>query len=242
MSSPTSYALEVKDLYAGYGRYDVLRGLHMHVATGEAVALLGPNGAGKTTVLRSIMGQVKHRRGEIRVGGADVSRLPAHKVGRGHAAIVPEGRRLFLDQSIEDNLILGAFHLHRERERVQALLSSVYDLFPVLRDMRRRSAGALSGGQQQMVAIGRMLMSDPELLLLDEPSLGLAPLAINDVVAGLMALREQGRSILIVEQRVDVALRVCDRVYVLAGGEVVLEEQAAALEADGRSLINAYLG
>jgi branched-chain amino acid transport system ATP-binding protein len=235
-------ALHISGLHAGYGRYDVLRGVDLDVRPGEAVGLLGPNGAGKTTLLRSIMGLVKHRRGVLSVAGTDLLRLPAHKIARGHAGLVPEGRRLFVDQPIEDNLLLGALHLRRRRDRVAELLESVYALFPVLRDLRRRPAGALSGGQQQMVAIGRMLMSDPKVLLLDEPSLGLAPIAIGEVAEALEALREQGRSILVVEQRVDLALRMCDRIYVLAGGEVALEERAAALGEDGRALIDAYLG
>jgi branched-chain amino acid transport system ATP-binding protein len=242
MSAAEAPALDIEGLHAGYGRYDVVRDVTLRIERGEAVALLGPNGAGKTTVLRAIMGLVKHRSGRIGVAGVDVVRLPTRKVARGHAALVPEGRRLFLDQSIEDNLVLGAFHLRRNRARIHELLESVYALFPVLRDVRGREAAALSGGQQQMVAIGRMLMSDPELLLLDEPSLGLAPLAIDDVARALLTLREHGRSILLVEQRVDLALRVCDRVYVLAGGGVVLEKPVAALEGDGRSLIDAYLG
>jgi branched-chain amino acid transport system ATP-binding protein len=240
--SATVNALEIRNLRAGYGRYDVLRDVDLHVSPGEAVGLLGPNGAGKTTLLRAVMGLVKHRTGAISVAGTDVLRLPAHKIARGHAALVPEGRRLFVDQPIEDNLILGAFHLRRDKERVAGLLESVYALFPVLRDARRRAAGALSGGQQQMVAIGRMLMSDPDVLLLDEPSLGLAPLAIDDVAAALTVLRQRGRSILIVEQRVELALRVCDRVYVLTGGEVALESRADAIGEDGRELIDAYLG
>jgi branched-chain amino acid transport system ATP-binding protein len=242
MTAPHGNALEVSSLYAGYGRYDVVRDVDLHVATGEAVALLGPNGAGKTTVLRAIMGLVKERRGEIRVGDIDLTRLPAHRIARGHAALVPEGRRLFLNQSVQDNLILGALHLRGDQQRVKRLLSAVYDLFPVLADLRSRSSSALSGGQQQMVAIGRMLMSDPAVLLLDEPSLGLAPLAIDGVADALIKLRAQGRSLLLVEQRVDLALRVCDRVYVLAGGEIALEERADVVDAEGRSLINAYLG
>jgi len=242
MSAANGNALEISSLFAGYGRYDVVRDIDLHVATGEAVALLGPNGAGKTTVLRAIMGLVKDRRGEIRVGGVDLTRLPAHRIARGHAALVPEGRRLFLNQSVEDNLILGALHLRSDQSRVKRLLASVYELFPVLLELRRRPSSALSGGQQQMVAIGRMLMSDPAVLLLDEPSLGLAPLAIDGVADALIKLREQGRSLLLVEQRVDLALRVCDRVYVLAGGEIALEERADAVDAEGRSLINAYLG
>ena len=242
MRAANGNALEISSLFAGYGRYDVVRDVRLHVATGEAVALLGPNGAGKTTVLRAIMGLVKERRGEIRVGGVDLTRLPAHRIARGHAALVPEGRRLFLNQSVEDNLILGALHLRGDQPRVKRLLSAVYELFPVLLELRGRPSSALSGGQQQMVAIGRMLMSDPAVLLLDEPSLGLAPLAIDGVADALIKLREQGRSLLLVEQRVDLALRVCDRVYVLAGGEIALEERADVVDAEGRSLINAYLG
>jgi branched-chain amino acid transport system ATP-binding protein len=234
--------LEISALHAGYGRYDVVRDLNLRIAEGEAVALLGPNGAGKTTVLRSIMGLVKHRRGSILIDGRELVRMPTHRIARGHAALVPEGRRLFLNQSVEDNLLLGALHLRRDRRRVRELLNSVYELFPLLRDARTRASSALSGGQQQIVAIARMLMSDPKVLLLDEPSLGLAPMAIDGVANALVELRQRGRSLLLVEQRVDLALRVCDRVYVLAGGEVALEEPAAEIRAEQRSLINAYLG
>jgi branched-chain amino acid transport system ATP-binding protein len=237
-----SGVLEIRSLYAGYGRYDVVRDVALTVAEGEAVALLGPNGAGKTTVLRAIMGLVKHRRGTIRVRGVDLARLPAHRIARGHAALVPEGRRLWLNQSVEDNLLLGALHLRRDGRRVAELLESVYALFPALREYRKRPSSALSGGEQQMVAIGRMLMSDPNVLLLDEPSLGLAPLAIDGVARALDELRGQGRSLLLVEQRVDLALRVCDRVYVLAGGEIAVTERADAVDREGRALIDAYLG
>jgi branched-chain amino acid transport system ATP-binding protein len=235
-------ALELTAVSAGYGRYDVVRDVSLHVAPGEAVALLGANGAGKTTTLRAIMGLVKSRRGTIRVGGVDVSRMRTHLIARGHAALVPEGRRLFLNQSVEDNLLLGALHLRRDHAKVSQLLESVYGLFPIVREHRARPAAALSGGQQQMVAIGRMLMSDPEVLLLDEPSLGLAPLAIDDVAAALAELRNRGRSLLLVEQRVELALRICDRVHILARGEIVASERASALDVEGRELINAYLG
>jgi branched-chain amino acid transport system ATP-binding protein len=235
-------ALEVSALSAGYGRFDVVRDVGFRVGQGEAVALLGPNGAGKTTVLKSIMGLVKHRRGTIKVGDADVSSLPAHRIARGLAAIAPEGRRLFLDQSVEDNLMLGAFHLRREKQRVQELLESVYALFPVLRNYRTRRSSFLSGGEQQMVSIGRMLMSDPEILLLDEPSDALSPVAVDNVVKALIELRRRGASLLLVEQRVDVAIRLCDRLYVMTHGEIVDEMRPETVRQGGLGIINKYLG
>ena len=242
MARAGTSALEVSALFAGYGRFDVVRDIAFHVGEGEAVALLGPNGAGKTTVLRAIMGLVKHRRGRIRVGASDVSALPPHRIARGLAAIAPEGRRLFLDQSVEDNLLLGAFHLRRDKNRVQALLESVYKLFPVLRDYRRRRSSFLSGGEQQMVAIGRMLMSDPEILLLDEPSDALSPVAVDNVVKALLELRKQGASLLLVEQRVDVAIRLCDRLYIMTHGEIVDEMSPKTVRQEGLGIINRYLG
>jgi branched-chain amino acid transport system ATP-binding protein len=235
-------ALEVSALSAGYGRFDVVRDVGFRVGQGEAVALLGPNGAGKTTVLKSIMGLVKHRRGSIKVGSADVSSLPAHRIARGFAAIAPEGRRLFLDQSVEDNLMLGAFHLRREKQRVQELLDSVYALFPVLRNYRARRSSFLSGGEQQMVSIGRMLMSDPEVLLLDEPSDALSPVAVDNVVKALIELRRRGASLLLVEQRVDVAIRLCDRLYVMTHGAIVDEMRPETVRQEGLGIINKYLG
>ena len=235
-------ALSISGLSAGYGRFDVIRDISLTVQPGEAVALLGPNGAGKTTVLRSVMGLVRHRRGSIRVNGTELTRLPVHEIARGHVALLPEGRRLFGQQSVQDNLILGGLHLRRDKARIGNLLESVYDLFPALRGYRDRPAAALSGGEQQMVAIGRMMMSDPALMLLDEPSLGLAPLAIEAVGQALGRLRAQGRSLLLVEQRVDLALDVCDRLYVLSGGEVVRENQCGDVDPAGRALIDAYLG
>jgi branched-chain amino acid transport system ATP-binding protein len=234
--------LVVEGLSGGYDRFDVIHDISFRVARGEAVALLGPNGAGKTTVMRAIMGLLKHRRGRVRIDGTDVIGLPPHRVARGLAAMVPEGRRLFVGQSVEDNLRLGGLRLRTDRVRTQELLQSVYDLFPVVERYRQREATALSGGEQQMVAIGRMMISDPSLMLLDEPSLGLAPLAIADLTAALQRLRERNASILLVEQRVDIALEVCDRIYVLSGGRIVDEGRAADIGAEGRALIDAYLG
>jgi branched-chain amino acid transport system ATP-binding protein len=242
MRSDLSPALQVSALFAGYGRFDVVRDIAFRVDAGEAVALLGPNGAGKTTVLRAIMGMVKHRRGTIRVGDRDVSALPTYRIARGLAAIAPEGRRLFLDQSVEDNLMLGALHLRGDKTRVQALLDSVFGLFPVLKEYRRRRSSFLSGGEQQMVAIGRMLMSDPEVLLLDEPSDALSPVAVDSVVRALLELRRRGASLLLVEQRVDVAIRICDRLHIMTHGEIVDEMTPETVRQEGLGIINKYLG
>ncbi|HEX4766116.1 MAG TPA: ABC transporter ATP-binding protein [Lichenihabitans sp.] len=227
---------------AGYGRFDVVHDVGLRVGRGEAVALLGPNGAGKTTVLKAIMGLVKQRRGTVRVGETDVSAFPTHRIASGFLAIAPEGRRLFTDLSVEDNLVLGALHLRRETARVQALLDSVYDLFPVLRSYSRRRSAFLSGGEQQMVAIGRMLMSDPDVLLLDEPSVALSPAAVETVVKALIELRRRGASLLLVEQRIDIAVRVCDRLYILTHGEIAEEMTPETVRREGLGIINKYLG
>ncbi|WP_027035696.1 ABC transporter ATP-binding protein [Mesorhizobium ciceri] len=242
MNEQSSPVLEISSLSAGYGRFDVVRDIGLSVGKGEAVALLGPNGAGKTTVLRAIMGLVKQRRGLIRIGSTDVSDLPTHRIARGLAAIAPEGRRLFFDQSVEDNLLLGALHLRHDRPRAERLLSSVYDLFPVLRNYRHRLSSFLSGGEQQMVAIGRMLMSDPQIMLLDEPSVALSPVAVDIVVKAMLELRKRGASLLLVEQRIDVATRVCDRLYVMAHGEIVEEMTPETVRSGGMSILSKYLG
>jgi branched-chain amino acid transport system ATP-binding protein len=242
MTSTQQHALEIISLNAGYGRFDVIHDLSLHINAGESVALLGPNGAGKTTLLRSIMGQVKHHRGSVSIAGVEVSGMPAHRIAKGHAAIVPEGRHLFLNQSVEDNLRIGGMRHRNDPQRFQQLLGEVFDLFPVVERYRRRPASTLSGGEQQMVAVGRMMMNDPDVMLLDEPSLGLAPLAVRDMAAALVRLRERGKSMLLVEQRVDLALQVCSRVYVLSEGRIVDERRTDAVDGDGRSLIDAYLG
>jgi branched-chain amino acid transport system ATP-binding protein len=237
-----SIALRVAGLVAGYQRFNVLQDISLEVAPGSALAVLGPNGAGKSTLLRTVMGQVRPRGGDVVIGGVSVAGWPAHKVARGYAAIVPEGRRLFVNQSVEDNLRLGGFHLRKDTARVVSLLDTVYTVFPKLVQYRARDAGALSGGEQQMVAIGRAMMADPQVLLLDEPSLGLAPLAVAEVVKGLVALREAGRALLLVEQRVDLALQVVNRVCILNRGTLAVERDAAELDESGaEQLVAAYL-
>ncbi|MGH9920161.1 MAG: ABC transporter ATP-binding protein [Nitrososphaerales archaeon] len=238
----TDRVLDIASLSAGYGRFDVIHDINLNIARGEAVALLGPNGAGKSSVLRSIMGLIKNRRGSIEVNGTQLISMAPYKVATGYAALVPEGRRLFEGQSVEDNLRLGGMRFRRNPRKVGELMQSVFDLFPAVERHRARLSTSLSGGEQQMVAIGRMMMNDPEVMLLDEPSLGLAPLAIADMTRALLTLREQGRSILLVEQRVDIAMAVCERIYVLSEGKMIDERATATLGDDGRELIDHYLG
>ena len=238
----TTPSLEVSSLTAGYRRYDVLNSISFEVPAGGALAVLGPNGAGKTTLLRTVMGLLRPSRGEIRIGGVNVTGRAAHQIARGHAAIVPEGRRLFVDQSVEDNLRLGGFHLRRDSKRVAERLQLVFEVFPKLVGYRNREAGALSGGEQQMVAIGRALMGDPHVLLLDEPSIGLAPLAVQEMGTALTELRSRGLALLLVEQRVDLAIRVADRLCVLNRGAIALERETASFDdAAAEELIAAYL-
>ena len=240
--TPTTPVLELSALSAGYGRFDVVHDIALRVGQGEAVALLGPNGAGKTTILRAIMGLMKGRRGHVAINGVDVSGHPPHRIASGLAALAPEGRRLFTELTVEDNLILGAFHLRGDKAKVQALLDSVYELFPKLRDYRKRRSSYLSGGEQQMVAIGRMLMSDPAVLLLDEPSVALSPVAVEVVVKALIELRRRGASLLLVEQRIDIAVRVCDRLYILTHGTIAEEMTPELVAREGMGIISRYLG
>ena len=242
MTTKSEAILEITGLCGSYGDYDVISDIDLYVKEGEVVALLGPNGAGKTTTLRAIMGLLRRRRGSIRIRGQETISWKAYQAARGYAAIVPEGRHLFLDQAIESNLELGAYHLRRDARRVRELKNAVYELFPVLRERRSELASSLSGGESQMLAVGRMLMSDPSVLLLDEPSFGLAPLAIDGLFRALSELRSQGRSIMLVEQRVDLALRLCDRLYVLYGGRIVREQRVGEVRNEGRDLIDEYLG
>ena len=234
-------ALRVEGVTFGYTKANVLTDLSLHVLEREFVVLLGSNGAGKSTALRVIAGLAKPASGQVHVLGEQVLGWPAHRIGRGYIGLVPEGRRLFPDQSVESNLLLGGFHLRRNKNRVRLLLDSVYELFPKLADYRSRRADSLSGGEQQMVAIGRALMADPSVLMLDEPSLGLAPSVLEAVMDALRQLNQQGRSVLLVEQRVEEALRLADRAYVMERGAVVLEGRPEEL-LSSPELVNAYLG
>jgi branched-chain amino acid transport system ATP-binding protein len=231
--------LRVDRLVSRYGRIEALHSVSLDVAAGEIVTLVGNNGAGKTTLLRAISGVQPLASGAVIFEGETINTMPAHvRVVRGIAQ-VPEGRQVFTPLSIEDNLRLGAFG--RRDAHIARDLDRVYSLFPVLREKRALLAGGLSGGQQQMLAIGRALMSNPRLLLLDEPSMGLAPVLVNQILATLTALRKDGVTILLVEQNVAAALAIADRAYVLETGSIVLDGNAADLARDPR-VRDTYLG
>lgn len=235
--------LDVRALTAGYGSLGVLRGVNLCVAAGEIVALLGTNGAGKTTLLRTIAGLHPPSGGQVLFEGAPIGGLPAHKVQAHGIALVPEGRQLFPDHTVRENLELGAFRrlMGGHKADFAADLDHVYGLFPRLAERAGQRAGLLSGGEQQMVAIARALVSRPKLLLLDEPSLGLAPIVVASIFEIFARLRAEGTTILLVEQMAHLALDLCDRGYVLARGHVVLEGPRAEMLADDR-VAEAYLG
>jgi branched-chain amino acid transport system ATP-binding protein len=218
--------LRLSDLRASYGAAPVLHGVSLEVRAGETVALLGPNGAGKSTLLAAVTGTIRNRSGSILFSEKNLVEQAAHSIVASGVRLVPEGRLIFPPFSVEDNLRLGAVRLEGDlRER----FDYVYRLFPRLLERRKQPAGTLSGGEQQMLAIGRALMSRPRLLLLDEPFLGLAPLVVSQIKTALDNLRASGLTMLIVEQKLDLALAFSQRAYVLIKGEIVLEESAAAL-------------
>jgi branched-chain amino acid transport system ATP-binding protein len=231
--------LEINDVSSHYGRILALKGIDLKVAEGELVALVGANGAGKTTLLRCLSGVQPLSGGAIRFDGADISRLSAERRVAAGIAQVPEGRQVFGPLSVEDNLALGAYR--RRGKDVAADLERMYALFPILKDKRHLPAGTLSGGQQQMLAIARALMSHPRLLLLDEPSMGLAPLLVAEIFEAVQELKRQGTTIFLVEQNATAALAIADRGYVLETGAVAMEGSGAALLADDR-VKAAYLG
>src|SRR5688572_32774185 len=218
--------LRIADLGASYGGAPVLRGVHLRVDKGETVALLGPNGAGKSTLLAAITGTIPQRRGSIVLEEIEIQNHPSHAIVSHGVALVPEGRLVFAPFNVADNLRLGAVRLKGDlKERYDF----VYSLFPKLAERRGQAAGTLSGGEQQMLAIGRALMSQPRLLLLDEPFLGLAPLIVLQIREALEKLRASGLTMLMVEQKLDIALSFAQRAYVMIKGRIVLEQPTAAL-------------
>jgi branched-chain amino acid transport system ATP-binding protein len=218
--------LELADLGASYGAAPVLQGVSLRIDKGETVALLGPNGAGKSTLMAALTGTIARRSGSIRFEGRELVAARSHQIVANGVALVPEGRLVFAPFNVEDNLRLGAIRLNGDLDERYAY---VYRLFPRLAERRRQAAGTLSGGEQQMLAIGRALMSSPRLLLLDEPFLGLAPMLVEEIRAALDKLREGGLTLLMVEQKLDIALAFAKRAYVLIKGRVVLEDRTASL-------------
>jgi branched-chain amino acid transport system ATP-binding protein len=234
-------ALSVENLTSGYGPVTVLRNVSMSVAKGEAVAILGSNGAGKSTLLKTIVGLLRIEGGAVRVGPHDgTGRSPEAIAGWG-VRLIMEGRQLFNDMSVRDNLILGAYAIRRDSKEILKRIAEVYDLFPLLAERSGQRVGGLSGGQQQMVAIGRGLMGRPDVLLLDEPSLGLAPQISQQVFNALRRLRELGSTMVIVEQNAMLALSFVDRAYVLERGRVTIEGRPVELIDDPR-IQASYLG
>jgi len=231
--------LSVENLKCGYGRIEALHGVSIDIVAGEIVALVGANGAGKTTLLRAISGVRPISGGRIRFAGQSIEALPAHaRVALG-IAHVPEGRQVFSPLSVEDNLRLGAWT--RPAAEFESALAPVFALFPMLADKRRAPAGALSGGQQQMLAVGRALMAKPRLLLLDEPSMGLAPILVDQILDTIAGLKQAGLTVLLVEQNAQAALTIADRGYVLETGRITAAGRGAELLADDR-VQAAYLG
>jgi branched-chain amino acid transport system ATP-binding protein len=237
--------LIVDNIYAGYGTSEVLAGASLEVKAGALVALIGPNGAGKTTTMRAISGIVKPAKGRVLLDQRPVQGMDASDIARLGLAHVPEGRHVFGPLSVEDNLLLGAYRrlpkLFGFYRKASADLERVYDLFPRLRERKRQSAGTLSGGEQQMLAIGRALMSAPKVILMDEPSMGLAPVIAEEVFATIQRLKESGIPLLLVEQMARKALDVADYVYVMERGRIVIQGKPDELRKDER-VIAAYLG
>jgi branched-chain amino acid transport system ATP-binding protein len=237
--------LIVSDLHAGYGSSEVLDGATLSVKAGTVVALIGANGAGKTTTMRAISGLVRPSQGTVTLDGTPVHQLAASRIARLGLAHAPEGRKVFGPLSVEDNLLLGAYrllpHFFGFRRRAAGDLDRVYALFPRLRDRRQQQAGTLSGGEQQMLAIGRALMARPKVMLLDEPSMGLAPVIVQEVFRTIERLKREGMTMLLVEQFAQAALAVADHAYVMERGRIAVEGTPAELRKNDK-VIAAYLG
>ena len=232
--------LEVENLHVSYGELPALQGVSLKIQPGEIVALVGPNGAGKTTLLKAISGLLPARAGTIRWQQADISNASPQRIVERGVALVPEGRRLFASMTVRENLELGAFALRAQKEKFSQL-EKIFALFPRLAERQRQRAGSLSGGEQQMLALGRALMGLPRLLLLDEPSLGLAPRVVESMMSILSELHRGGMSVLIVEQNVHAVLALAERAYILEGGRIVGEGEGKRL-LDDDHVRAAYLG
>lgn len=233
--------LELKDVYCAIGRHAVINGVSLHMEEGELVCLLGANGAGKSTLFRTISGLLRPTRGSIIFEGETISSKSPEKIVRRGISLCPEGRHLFPKLSIKKNLMMGAYTRHREKQAIADSLQEIYELFPILQERGDQDAGTLSGGEQQMLAIGRALMSRPRLLLLDEPSLGLAPLVVQKIMETIVSINRAGVTVLLSEQNASMALSISSRGYVLENGQMVMEGSAVQL-AGNEEVRKAYIG
>jgi len=232
--------LEIDNLETHYGKIHALRGISFSVKAGEIVTLLGANGAGKSTTLKAISGLIRTTSGTIRYMGEDITKTPAHDIVKMGLIHVPEGRKIFKGMTILENLELGSFTLEDDEERKKRM-AHVFQIFPVLEERKNSDSAFLSGGEQQMLAMGRSMMTNPKLLLLDEPSMGLAPFLVQEIMKIIVRLNKEGVTILLVEQNAKVALRLADNGYVLETGKIVIQGDATTLRQD-ESIVKAYLG
>ena len=232
--------LEVKDLEVYYCVIQAIKGVSFQVNQGEVIALIGANGAGKTTILHTITGLLSPKRGSVMFEGKEITKVPAHKIVSMGMAHVPEGRRVFAELSVYENLKMGAY-TRKDKKEIEESLANVYKRFPRLEERKNQMAGTLSGGEQQMLAMGRALMSKPKIILMDEPSMGLSPIMVNEIFDIIRAVSEGGTTVLLVEQNAKKALGIADRAYVLETGKIVLEGKAEEL-LENDSIKKAYLG
>ncbi|MBW2502734.1 MAG: ABC transporter ATP-binding protein [Deltaproteobacteria bacterium] len=234
--------LRIRNLEAGYGKLRVLKRISMHVDPGEIVTIIGANGAGKTTLLHTITGLVKIGSGEVLFKGNNLQRVPPAKIVFAGCSLVPEGRQVFSTMTVQENLVLGGYVLtKRDKKDIIHEMDHVFELFPVLKERKKQLAGTLSGGEQQMLAMGRALMARPSLIMMDEPSTGLAPLIVKSIFRVILRLREEGNTVLLVEQNAKAALGIADRGYVLETGKIILQGAAEDL-LENRDVQRAYLG
>ncbi len=232
--------LEVNDIQVYYGVIQAIKGISFHVDEGEVVALIGANGAGKTTILHTVSGLIAPKAGNIVFEGKDITKIPGHKIVSMGMAHVPEGRRVFAQLSVLQNLKMGAY-TRKDKQEIQETLQMVFERFPRLEERQNQLAGTLSGGEQQMLAMGRALMSHPKIILMDEPSMGLSPIFVNEIFDIIKQVSQSGTTVLLVEQNAKKALSIADRAYVLETGNIVLEGKASDLLNDD-SIKKAYLG
>ena len=232
--------LEVKDLEVYYGMIQAIKGVSFHVDQGEVIALIGANGAGKTTILHTVTGLLSPKKGSVIFEGQEVTKIPAHKIVSLGMAHVPEGRRVFAELSVYENLKMGAY-TRKDKSEIEENLQKIYERFPRLKERKNQMAGTLSGGEQQMLAMGRALMSQPKIILMDEPSMGLSPILVNEIFDIIQEVSKSGTTVLLVEQNAKKALSIADRAYVLETGKIALEGRAEDLLRDN-SIKKAYLG